>query len=1530
MPADALFPFRLPALLLLVLLAAVPGAVLALDYAVDDFRADFSGSPGDTSGLDPAFGDTLKIAPKRFDYVSLDPVFLSDSAGNNGQAGGTPIVSAIATRAFKTAYISWPLGHAMRPVNDNIHPKANIVTRTAVIGEGEVRVEAIGTRIAGLENINDPFLPKVQQDARPPTYFNFTAEGSRYAAYWGSLDQGSYIRRATHVDAAGGGSPDTWGKYLYVTPPTVPVKVEGFGELSAAAIPGSGGRRTVVVWESRLTIGDNRTAIRREDLDAGTFTQVEFSRAATYGEDYAVAADSAGNVVVLWRENQDLWMTAYDASDAVAQPPTLVEASVSVKDAATVHWYRPYALGNIVNGRFLIAYTQAGTLHYRALAIPFGAQAFSLGAETALTGAGETANYPSIASSHNRILVAWFKRAAGGDSLVSALFDRQGIGFDPASRRDRPLTKEIISFSQTGAGWSIYHYFKAPSVAIDSVGNIAAAYDNQFWAKLSITSNFAIFHDSGSFTSKSISALLLPSPLPMLPSDSLQYLGYRLVTRTSAGLPADVDLELAVSADGTFADPGSAFQAFPAGQKRGPGSFKYRVDLKSNPPAHYTQTKVDSLVLSYNLKPRRPSIDSIRIGGGAMTPFDPAAAYSVLPRKDSVRMVLGGVDLDDGGGVKFFLFLGDSAIDSAAAGRSAPGRYRGALAFKPPGTLPSPLDLSVRMRDSSGWVSLAAAFAPEFRNRAPAETVSIVRNRGRDSSGVYRPSGGGSDTLLPAASQTVVLQAGDTATVRIRLGDPNDDTVGYRLVRNGDTIAAGRAAVADLLSFRLPADTAPPLVDTVTAFVSDPDTSIAFRFLLRPNRAPTLDSLFHASYKGRDSARLIGPFDVVRDFAADSGIQVPSALPAVMRAGWSDPDLAAGDGVRLDWTVHSRGACAQGDLACYPRAVQPAGDSLAHAFALPEEYLTVRATDATGAFTERRVKLEFPTLDTSASASFRAGLQALADDLDFILGGQVQSKTVQAELASVGNVPLQILSATTGYNDRKWLDLRLAWETPGTPPRKDSLRLAGRTDSNAIRPGSPILVAAGAKLTLTFRISSDSLRGDSVLADTLVLRTNDLSNPFIRIPIRMAYNDLPILRISHLGGAPGPSGGLNDGGLPDLLPVRSSLVFAFSETMSIPDPGQRIRIYSYLDSLKNPAGHGPVPGAFEYRRRPQAAVSGNAPAKRAAAAGGEDILADTLIFRPAYVRPSDSLKVLPRPGAFIHRDLLHIAVSNGVTDKAGNALDLRLDRASRAPSSLDTIFAVQVDTGSFRVVSTVPAARSDGWHPDNSLRIRFNRRLAASPPAGRDSVTLLDLAEMEGDSNRGIWIRSTSRSNRRYDLQFLALEDGDSTLVLRSRPKFASFDSVTVTLSGGITDLDGLTLDGNGDGFPSHFYDAGDTTDRYSFAFYTREQDFYVFPNPFRFSNPRHREKGGVTFKNINSLSGFASGREVVLRVHSMTGDLLYSSRSASRGVASQWASMDWDLRNNAGNLVGTGVYIYTLVAGERKVLKKGKVAVIR
>ena len=133
---------------------------------------------------------------------------------------------------------------------------------------------------------------------------------------------------------------------------------------------------------------------------------------------------------------------------------------------------------------------------------------------------------------------------------------------------------------------------------------------------------------------------------------------------------------------------------------------------------------------------------------------------------------------------------------------------------------------------------------------------------------------------------------------------------------------------------------------------------------------------------------------------------------------------------------------------------------------------------------------------------------------------------------------------------------------------------------------------------------------------------------------------------------------------------------------------------------------------------------------------------------------------------------------------------------------VDTVFQARIDTSFFKVAETEPVADYRGWNPEQPIRVRFNRKLAKAPPAGTDTLTLLAIGSPKAAESRAVRVTSVYRPGRAYDLQSLSLEDGDSTLVIRTRPRFSALDTVTVTLSGGLVDTSGLSLDGNGNHFP--------------------------------------------------------------------------------------------------------------------------------
>lgn len=1536
--------------LLAVLICGISLPAFAITHHVDDFRLDSAAAASDTAlHLDRGWGDSLLIDAKFFTYTTVLNRNLSDAAVShntiNGYLGASPVATSTSRYNFKVGYLSWENDI----VNPNASPPAggiavlgNIVIRKVLFSPDTIAIDPISTYIASKENT---------PTNSAPYSFNFAAEADHYSAYWGSLSNNVALRRTTHKDTIPGS--DFSGKNLQDRPIGAPPHVDtsaGYGMITACQVPGSNGSRTVVAVEGKDVAG-NKVRVRWEDIDNNTSTSVLSPLRPMIPYDMAVGADSAGNALVLWREGNAMYAVSYNNAHAQILDTVKLQNTVFYNDVGYLntqtpaHSHRPYSVASMTRNNFIIVYSRAGVVYYQTLrvtGVPLSAPI--LGPETPLSDPSVFAMFPDIAVTADRVVVAWFQKAAppAFDKLIMAgtVFPKVGNDIDTSSNtyKRQDFALDTLDFTGQPPSWRYVHYPKTASVAMDDRGNVMAAYDNGYNAKFSLVRNTPTYHDSAVFQSRffkvrSPSLLAADNFIPGV--DSAKFLSLVGIDT------ARIKLELETAKDSLFTISPSGFQTLPAPKIVSDGYYRYRVTLKSTvTDLRHSTPKLKSLDIDINAKPRLPVVDSIQVGDTAETVFNPLPSkYRLLRRKDALKLKLSGFDLDDGT-LTFRLNLGNRLLKSIAGTKTSAGHFTGTINltaqdFQPIDTLMNTLILVVTSTDDRGWVSKPDTLRLDYSNIAPTQAISLIQRKAAEVARVYLPFGGATDTLTPAAASTLVAQVGDTLNVRVAYTDGNDDSVTTTWIQNGNAPVIKRLLAADTLKFRIPVDTVSPLIDTITIMVGDKDSTQSLRFLVRSNRMPSLDSVGHTGYKNRDSTWVFGHFDEVRNFAADSDLVVPAGLPTLLEAGISDADRILGDLVQLHWNAWKKTVptCAAGDLTCYQIADSGQGLSFTHTFSVAEEYITLRVTDLSGAFRERKVRLKYPVVDTGNNTS--TGLAATALTLNgkigFILGSGVVDTTVTATIKSAGTTALRIDSVKTGRDDQAWLGFKLSWVagSPGVPKIVGS---TGSTAGNALKPGDSVLIdpIVNTNLNISFKFTSTALAGDSILSDTLFLYTNDFANPVLKIPYRMKYDDLPRIRLGVPGSKPaGAPEGFNAAGLPAYMPARSKIAFGFTETVKITD-SNAIQVYSYLDSLKDSANWRPIKGHFDYIRKHTGLVKKTGLAK-AAAAG--DLLADTVVFTPEYDRPSSALKVKPAPGFFIYRDIIHIGIRNLITDTAGNNLDLRLNRSRQALGAFDTVFQAKVDTGFFAVAQTLPAAGQSGWDPDQTIRIRFNRKLAQRPPAGIDTLTLLNLNSLRGDSNRYLGVTSVFQGTRRYNFQFLALEDGDSTLVFKTRPRFPALDTVTVTLSGGLLDTSGLSLDGNGNRFPDWLYAPSDTADQFSFSFQTRDQDFYVFPNPYRFSDSRHREKGAITFKNLNTLPGFVKGQEVVLRIHTMTGDLVYNSRDASPATGSRTAvntSLDWDMKNRAGNTVGTGVYIFSLMSGDTKLIKKGKVAVVR
>jgi len=113
---------------------------------------------------------------------------------------------------------------------------------------------------------------------------------------------------------------------------------------------------------------------------------------------------------------------------------------------------------------------------------------------------------------------------------------------------------------------------------------------------------------------------------------------------------------------------------------------------------------------------------------------------------------------------------------------------------------------------------------------------------------------------------------------------------------------------------------------------------------------------------------------------------------------------------------------------------------------------------------------------------------------------------------------------------------------------------------------------------------------------------------------------------------------------------------------------------------------------------------------------------------------------------------------------------------------------------------------------------------------------------------------------------------------------------------------------------------------------------FYTYPNPYKpGKDPRHcRNAGpcGIWFKNLHNLKPVST--DLIIRIYNTNSHPVFDTRKAGQRVhiesgnslfKPQW---HWDTRNQAGELVASGIYLYSISNTEGKVLVKGKIVIVR
>ncbi len=765
----------------------------------------------------------------------------------------------------------------------------------------------------------------------------------------------------------------------------------------------------------------------------------------------------------------------------------------------------------------------------------------------------------------------------------------------------------------------------------------------------------------------------------------------------------------------------------------------------------------------------------------------------------------------------------------------------------------------------------------------------------------------------------------DTALIQLSVADTVDDSVTCRLFKNGDIIVDTLISAPSELNLPIVADSG-----KMTEFqlgVSDPDTTETLRFNLFGHWTPVIDSITASSqnnFKNTLTSRA-GIRGVSVMLKEEMTLELFSTVSRIDTLG--DPAVP-----EFSWLLLKRpDSCTVGKYSCYEADSVYGGPNIKLFSEMNDGGFVLEIRDGIGAFVRDTFSLFFPFLDTSQSGNenYAEAILGLNTSEPLVIGGRDDFKMDTISLLNSGTSPLEIYDIRTGVDNADWLQYSFSWKMPNGKMGFYSIK----NETNEKNIADTLLLPSDEKISFSLHFFTENLKGDSVIQDTLYITTNDNINPVFKIPFLFAYIDLPRLTIRadtsnrwdkylHRLTKKTASPGL----VPERMNRHTSILFAFSEPVILSTVNKNtITIYSRLDSAKNGSlSH--IPSAYPDYFNPisHPTVFGTT----------RTDLVDTLAFTPFYRSPADSIGLHPLPGAFPPRDVIQIRISNTITDSVGNALDISRQNSVFIPGTQDSLFSIPIDTSTLRVIRTEPENETTDFDPDDLLTIHFNQPIVFDydhEVLGR--VHSLDSSQYLSDTNSSVFIWSNYKPT--YKIRRFNLINGDSTLVIHTQSKFYSADTIRVILNSKIGSKNKLTLDGNADGIGKYWFTADpDSSDFYRFSFVTRRKGFYIYPNPFKFSDPAHREKGSITFKNVMSLKGVKVGDKLDVRIHTLSGELVYSSERRYEYLILEDSktppAWHWDITNNWLKTVYTGVYLYSIYINNKKMVKKGKLAVIR
>jgi hypothetical protein len=271
-----------------------------------------------------------------------------------------------------------------------------------------------------------------------------------------------------------------------------------------------------------------------------------------------------------------------------------------------------------------------------------------------------------------------------------------------------------------------------------------------------------------------------------------------------------------------------------------------------------------------------------------------------------------------------------------------------------------------------------------------------------------------------------------------------------------------------------------------------------------------------------------------------------------------------------------------------------------------------------------------------------------------------------------------------------------------------------------------------------------------------------------------------------------------------------------------------------------------------------------------------------------------------------------------------NGLSIADTHTFSVETGMDSVFMTDLAqrSWSYRVrsitlVSVSPESASARADIHDAIILRFS---------GPVSAAMFDTAT-DADSNNSFSFMSGYGGGNRSKIRHIGFSSDSTAITIQPRDPFYSYDSIWCRFAGFNADFRYTDSSGVIPG------DSGQVILARTWYFFTKNAGFYTFPNPYKpGSNRRHRDMGGIMFKNLHAIRARGAINAVRIRVYSMNIDPVFESplirfEENNAAMKPEWL---WNTRNSRGVLLASGVYFYAIFDAREKVLLKGKILIVR